>query len=79
MNANFNAWVAQQEKARKFTNEQRHWLEMIRDHVAANLSIEKDDFELAPFNREGGLGKVHQVFGGELNQIIEELNGALAA
>jgi hypothetical protein len=27
---------------------------MIRDHVAANLSIEQDDFELAPFNRKGG-------------------------
>ena len=52
---------------------------MIRDQVAANLSIEKDDFELAPFNREGGLGKAHQVFGSELNKIIEELNGALAA
>lgn len=50
-----------------------------RDHVAANLSIEKDDIEPAPFNREGGLGKVHQVFGGELNRIIEALNGALAA
>jgi len=52
---------------------------MIRDHVAANLSIDKEDFELAPFNREGGLGKVHQVFGRELNEIIEELNGVLAA
>lgn len=49
------------------------------EHVAANLSIEKGDFELAPFNREGGLGKVHQVFGTELNNIIDELNGALAA
>ena len=79
VNANFNAWLVQQEKAKKFTEEQRHWLEMIRDHVAANLSIEKDDFELAPFNREGGLGKVHQVFGSELERIVEELNGALAA
>jgi len=79
VNANFNSWLAQQEKLKKFTTEQRHWLEMIRDHVAANLSIEKDDFELAPFNREGGLGKVHQLFGGELNAIIEELNGVLAA
>ena len=52
---------------------------MIRDPIAANLSIEKDDFELAPFSREGGLGKVYQVFGNELDQIIEELNGALAA
>lgn len=52
---------------------------MICDHVLANLSIEKDDFELTPFNREGGLGKVHRVFGTELNQIIEELSGVLAA
>ena len=52
---------------------------MIRGHAKANLSIEKDDFELAPFSREGGLGKVHQVFGSDLDHIIEELNGALAA
>lgn len=52
---------------------------MIRDHVAANLVVEPDDFELAPFAQEGGLGKVHQLFGIELNKIIEELNGALAA
>ena len=80
VNANFVAWLAQQEKSgKKFTEAQRHWLDMIRDHVAANLSIEKDDFELAPFSREGGLGKVHQVFGSDLDHIIEELNGALAA
>ena len=52
---------------------------MICARVAANLSIEKDDFELAPFSREGGLGKVHQVFGSELDKFIEELSGALAA
>jgi len=80
VNANFSAWLAQQEKSgKKFSDAQRHWLDMIRDHIAANLSIEKDDFELAPFSREGGLGKVHQVFGGDLETIIEELNGALAA
>jgi type I restriction enzyme R subunit len=80
VNANFKAWLGEQENCgKKFTDEQRHWLEMIRDHVAANLVVESDDFELAPFNREGGLGKVHQIFGAELNKIIEELNGALAA
>jgi type I restriction enzyme R subunit len=104
VNANFNAWLAQQQslpplppgdrnistplpqgegkgegRGSRFTPEQLHWLEMIREHIAANLSIEKDDFELAPFNREGGLGKVHQIFGSELNHIIEELNGVLAA
>ena len=80
VNANFRAWLGEQEsRGKKFTEEQRHWLEMIRDHVAANLVVEPDDFELAPFAQEGGLGKVHQLFGNELNKIIEELNGALAA
>jgi len=52
---------------------------MIRDHIAANLGIETDDFDYAPFSQQGGLGKVHQLFGEELNVIIEELNEALAA
>ncbi|MDH4303964.1 MAG: DEAD/DEAH box helicase family protein [Nitrospira sp.] len=79
VNANFKVWLGEQEKRRKFTDEQRHWLEMIRDHVAANLVVEPDDFEYAPFAQEGGLGKVHQIFGNELNKMIEELNEALAA
>ena len=40
VNANFKAWIAEQEsRGKKFTEEQRHWLEMIRDHVAANLVV----------------------------------------
>jgi type I restriction enzyme R subunit len=75
--ANFKAWLAQHGKP--FTQEQHHWLEMIRDHIAANLGIEIDDFEYAPFNSEGGLGKVHQLFGAELPKVIEELNWELVA
>ena len=30
-------------------------------------------------NAHGGLGKVHQLFGAELPQVIEELNRELAA
>jgi type I restriction enzyme R subunit len=52
---------------------------MIRDHIAANLAIEVDDFDLAPFVQQGGLGRVHQVFGDDLNKILEDLNGVLAA
>ena len=52
---------------------------MIRDHIAANSCLEIDDFENAPFNTEGGLGKVHQIFGAELPKVIEELNRELAA
>ena len=52
---------------------------MIRDHIAANLGIEPDDFEYAPFAQEGGLGKVHQLFGDDLPRVVEELNEALVA
>jgi type I restriction enzyme, R subunit len=52
---------------------------MIRDHIAANLGIESDDFEYAHFAQEGGLGKVYQLFGDELTTLIEQLNESLAA
>jgi type I restriction enzyme, R subunit len=62
-----------------FTPEQIHWLEMIRDHIAANLGIEIEDFDYAPFNTEGGLGKMHQLFGAQLPKVIEQLNRELVA
>lgn len=89
VNTNFKAWLSSQSRHSRsggnpdnrtgFTPEQLHWLEMIRDHIAANLGIEPSDFEYAPFSQHGGLGKVHQLFGDKLNTIIEELNEMLAA
>jgi hypothetical protein len=75
--ANFKAWLAQH--GQPFTPNQRHWLEMIRDHIAANLGIDIEDFSYAPFEQEGGLGKVYQLFGAELPVVISSLNHALAA
>jgi type I restriction enzyme, R subunit len=83
--ANFKAWLAQQNSASAepveapFTQEQIHWLEMIRDHIAANLGIELEDFDYAPFSQEGGLGKVHQLFGEQLPRLMDELNLELVA
>ncbi|GAB4286464.1 MAG: hypothetical protein Kow0098_01700 [Ignavibacteriaceae bacterium] len=34
--------------------------------------------ELSPFVDEGGLGKFYQLFGGETEKIIEEINNELA-
>jgi type I restriction enzyme R subunit len=77
---NFRAWVEQQQTSGKsFTVEQRKWLEMIRDHIAANLLIENEDFEYAPFAQQGGLGRLHEVFGNEYAEIIEGLNTSLVA
>jgi type I restriction enzyme R subunit len=43
------------------------------------MSITADDFEYTPFNQEGGLGKVHQLFGDDLGSLLDELNEVLAA
>lgn len=59
--------------------EQSKLLEMIRDHVAANLQIETDDFDFGKFAQSGGIGKVWQLFGEDLNRILEKLNQTLAA
>src|SRR5262249_14997353 len=76
----FAAWLTQQESlGRRFTPEQRRWLEAIRDHVATSLRIGPDDFDYAPFAQEGGLGKVYEVFGEELYPLLDELNEVLAA
>jgi len=62
VNERFAQWIAQQEKkGRKFTDEQRHWLDAIRDHIAASFAIEMEDFDYVPFMQRGGLGKVNQV------------------
>ncbi len=76
----FDSWMAQQEqKGKRFSAEQRQWLEAIRDHVAANLEVRAEDFEYAPFAQRGGLGAAHRVFGKELKPLLQELTEALAA
>ncbi|HOC41433.1 MAG TPA: type I restriction-modification enzyme R subunit C-terminal domain-containing protein [Thermoanaerobaculales bacterium] len=76
----FESWLAQQENAgRRFTGEQKRWLEMIRDHVALSLEIDLEDFTLTPFVEEGGIGKARKVFGTDLARLIDELNKVLAA
>ena len=63
----------------KFSEEQMEWLRMIRDHISGSFHIEKDDFDLSPFDAKGGLGKMHQLFGNGMATLVEELNEALVA
>jgi type I restriction enzyme R subunit len=80
VNQRFDDWIAKQGTGgRKFTREQRQWLEAIRDHIADSLAIETDDFDYVPFAQRGGLGKANQLFGKQLQPILNELNEVLAA
>lgn len=77
---NFQKWVfAKQAGSLKYSAEQMEWLRMIKEHIATSLHVEIDDLDYTPFDAQGGRGKMWQLFGEEMNKIIDELNEALAA
>ena len=62
-----------------FTDNQMKWLERIRAHLIANLTIDKADFDTLPiFQREGGWNVANEVFGDHLESILHEFNEAVA-
>jgi type I restriction enzyme R subunit len=76
----YQVWLLQQEQAgRVFTDEQRRWLGMIKEHLVTSLGITTDDFDYTPFSQEGGFGKAVQVFGPGLGALLDELNRELVA
>lgn len=65
---------------RAFTPDQQAWLVRIREHLVANLSIDKEDFDTVPVLADaGGWGRANRVFNGELDELIQSMNEALAA
>ena len=50
---------------------------MIKDHITTSLSIDIEDFENVPFNQKGGAYKATQIFGTQLNNILQEMNTVL--
>jgi type I restriction enzyme R subunit len=76
----FAGWLAQQEGAgREFTPTQLEWLKRIRDVIGSSLAVTVDDFNYPPFSERGGLGGAVQVFGNQLQSLLNELNEVLAA
>jgi len=78
---NFQNWIMTHHSGRgeKFNEEQMDWLRMIRDHIISSFHMERDDLDMAPFDAHGGMGRMHQLFGERMDEVIDELNVALAA
>jgi type I restriction enzyme R subunit len=64
---------------RTFTPEQEGWLELIQAHLIQNLVIEKADFSTIPFSRRGAWGPANRVFEGRLEELLNQINEAIAA
>jgi type I restriction enzyme R subunit len=64
-----------------FTAAEQAWLDRIREHLRANLSIDEEDFEVVPVLADvGGWAVARKVFGApRIAALIGELNEAIAA
>ena len=76
---NFQTWVMARHAGagEKFSEAQMAWLRMMRDHLISSYHIERDDLEMAPFDAQGGLGRMYQLFGGQMDAVLAVLNEEL--
>jgi type I restriction enzyme R subunit len=78
---NFQTWIMQHHAGGtdKFNEEQMNWLRMLRDHIAHSCHVDRSDLDYSPFDAQGGLGKMWQLFGEGMDPLLDELNEALVA
>jgi type I restriction enzyme R subunit len=71
----YEAWLQSQEaQGKTFTPQQRWWLDEIARHIGINVSISMDDLNYFGFQARGGQLAAKKLFGGNLENIITELN-----
>lgn len=76
-NSRFNLWKGRQlKRGVVFTDEQNQWLEDIKNYVVWNGFMETQDIQ-ATMDNKGGILKAKQIFGQELEPILEDLSLAL--
>ncbi|THD03380.1 type I restriction-modification enzyme R subunit C-terminal domain-containing protein [Rhodanobacter lindaniclasticus] len=77
----FQEWIFRHNAQRTtaFTDEQTQWLRLIKDHIASSCSISREDFDYAQLADKGGLQKAWNVFGEQLDKLLEEMNEELVA
>lgn len=80
VNETFQEWVFRKQAGHiKYTEAQMEWLRLLRDFIAASLNLDRDDLELGTRGQQGGLARMHQLFGEGMDGITDELNETFAA
>jgi type I restriction enzyme, R subunit len=76
---NYRDWIVRENAGNPFTAAQTAWLQLIRDHVMTSFRLDREDLEYSPFDAQGGLGKMYQLFGDRMDPLVAELNKELTA
>jgi type I restriction enzyme R subunit len=75
----YTEWLAAQEaEGKKFTPEQRWWLDQVATHIGVNLQIRAEDFNYGEFFNRGGQITAMRVFGTKFPELLNELNQVLS-
>ena len=76
----YAGWLLQQENMGvKFTDNQKWWLDRIKDAISQSAHFDVKDLELSPFTERGGSSGVEEALGNSVTQIIESMNMELAS
>jgi type I restriction enzyme R subunit len=74
-----NDAIDQVSKGRNLTEREKEWLILIKDHLQANLMIEKIHFSQIPFSIKGGWKNANKDFHNELESIIVQINRVMVS
>jgi type I restriction enzyme R subunit len=76
----YAAWLLQQENMGvKFTDNQRWWLDRIKDAIANSAQFDVKDLEMSPFTERGGTDGVLAELGNSVTDLIASMNMELAS
>lgn len=76
----YAGWLLQQENLGvKFTDNQKWWLDRIKDAISQSAHFDVKDLEMSPFTERGGTDGVLAELGNSVTDLIESLNMELAS
>ena len=76
----YAAWLLQQENMGvTFTDDQRWWLDRIKDAIAQSAHFDVKDLEMSPFTERGGTDGVLAELGTSVTSLIDSMNMELAS
>jgi type I restriction enzyme R subunit len=76
----YAGWLLQQENLGvKFTDNQKWWLDRIKDAISQSAHFDVKDLEMSPFTERGGTDGVLAELGNSVTDLIESMNMELAS
>lgn len=63
--------------SRSWTDVQRKWLKRIEEQITREMVVDAAAIDEEPFSKDGGFQRLNKVFGGQLEMVLNDINGEL--